>query len=64
MRSTVILAMFGTLLLQPAGNSADANAQCQSSCASEKASRDVNCPPLNEDGQARSQWLWESREFE
>ena len=63
MRSILILAIFGILLLQPTMSSADPSAECHSECASEKASRDENCPPPGEDtDQARTQCLQESQE--
>jgi hypothetical protein len=64
MRPILMLAMFGMLLLLPGVSSADANAECQSNCANEKASRDMNCPPPGEDTQqARAQCLQESQEI-
>jgi hypothetical protein len=63
MRSILIVAIFATLLLLPGVNSAETNAECQQSCATEKASRDVNCPPLDADTeQARAQCLQESQD--
>ena len=63
MRLILILAIFGTLLLLPGANSAETNAECQTRCATEKASRDVNCPPPGEDpDQARAQCLQESQD--
>jgi hypothetical protein len=60
MRSIIILAIFGFLLMQPAVSFADANAECQSGCANEKASRDVNCPTGEDTAVERTQCLRES----
>jgi hypothetical protein len=49
MRSILILAISGTLLLLPGVSPADTNAECQSACINEKATRDPNCPPPGED---------------
>jgi len=63
MRSILILVIFGTLLLLPRMSSSETNAECQSRCATEKASRDVNCPPPGEEtDQARAQCLQESQD--
>lgn len=62
MRSILILAIFGTLLLLPRVGSAETNAECQTRCATEKASRDVNCPPGDETDQVRAQCLHESQD--
>jgi len=63
MRSILILAIFGTLLLLPGVSAAETNAECQTRCATEKASRDINCPPAAEDAeQARTQCLQESQD--
>lgn len=63
MRSILILVIFGTLLLLPCVGSAETNAECQTRCAAEKESRDVNCPPPGEEtDQARAQCLQESQD--
>jgi hypothetical protein len=63
MRSILIFTMFGTLLLLPSVSSAETNAECQTRCATEKASRDVSCPSPGEDtDQARAQCLQESQD--
>ena len=62
MRSILILAIFGTLLLQPTMSFADANAECLSNCANEKATRDANCPSGEDSGMERGQCLRESQE--
>ncbi len=63
MRSILILAMFGTLLLLPGVSSAETNAECQTRCAAENASRDVNCPsPGGDTDQARAQCLQENQD--
>jgi hypothetical protein len=63
MRSILILVIFGTLLFLPRMGSAETNAECQTRCAAEKASRDVNCPPPGEEAdQARTQCLQESQD--
>jgi hypothetical protein len=62
-RSILIAAVFAALLLLPGVNSAETNAECQQRCATEKASRDANCPPLDADNdQARAQCLQESQD--
>jgi hypothetical protein len=63
MRSILIVAIFATLLLLPGVNSAETNTECQQNCATEKASRDANCPPTDADtDQARTQCLQESQD--
>ncbi len=63
MRSILILAISGTLLLLPGVSSSETNAECQTRCATEKTSRDVNCPSSGEDSdQARAQCLQESQD--
>jgi hypothetical protein len=64
MRSIIILAVLGTLLLLPGVSFADANAECQSNCINEKATRDSNCPPPGEDptNQDRAHCLKESQD--
>ena len=63
MRSIIILALFGTLLLLPGVSSADTNAECRSDCVNEKATRDFNCPPPGEDtDQERAHCMKESQE--
>jgi len=62
MRSILILAIFGTLLLQPAVSSADTSAECQSNCANEKASRDANCPSGENSDYERAHCLRESQQ--
>ena len=63
MRSILILVIFGTLLLLPRVSSAETNAECQTRCATETTSRDVNCPPPgDETDKARAQCLQESKD--
>ena len=62
MRSILILALFGTLLLHPTMSFADASAECQSNCANEKASRDVNCPSGEAADYERAHCLRESQQ--
>jgi hypothetical protein len=63
MRSILILAIFGTLLLLLGLSSAETNAECQTRCATEKTSRDENCPPPSVDtDRARAQCLQESQD--
>jgi hypothetical protein len=59
MRSILIIVMFGTLLLLPKINFAEANSECQTGCATEKAPKEANCPAPGEDDQARAQCLQE-----
>ena len=61
MRSIIILAMFGTLLLLPVVSSAETNMECVTRCAAEKASKDANCPS-SDDPDQRTQCLQESQE--
>ena len=63
MRSILILVIFGTLLLLPCVGAAETNAECQTRCAAEKASRDVTCPPPGvEPDQARAECMQESQD--
>jgi hypothetical protein len=63
MRSILVLAVFGTLLLLPGVSAAETNTECQTRCATEKTSRDTNCPPVDADAdQARAQCLRESQD--
>ena len=62
MRSIIILALFGILLLQPTMSPADDNAECQSNCVNEKVSRDGNCPSGEDTAIERAQCLRESQE--
>jgi len=62
MRTILILAVFGALLLQPAVIFADANADCRSNCANEKASRDISCPSGEDNALERDQCMRESLE--
>lgn len=63
MRSILILAIFGTLLLLPGVSSAETD-ECQTSCATEKKSSDVNCllPDAYTDQGERAQCLLESQD--
>lgn len=47
MRSILILALFGTLLLAGV-SSAETNAECKARCAAEKASNDESCQQAEE----------------
>ncbi len=62
MRSIIILAIFGTLLLLPVVSSAETNVECVTLCAAEKASKDANCPSSDDPDLARTQCLQESQE--
>ena len=58
MRSIIILALFGILLLLPGVTFAETSAECQARCASESASRAASCPrPSFGTDQERSQCL-------
>jgi hypothetical protein len=59
MRLLLVVAIFGTLLLLPGVNYAEPNAECQTGCATEKASKEANCQPPGEADQARAQCLQE-----
>jgi len=63
MRSILIFAIFGSLLLLPGVNFAETNAECQTRCTTEKALRDENCPSPGEDtDQSRAQCLQDSQD--
>lgn len=63
MRVILNLTLFGALLLLPGVSFADANAECQSDCINERATRDTNCPPPGEDtDQDRAHCLKESQD--
>lgn len=57
MRSVLILAMFGMLLLLPVLSHAETTAECQARCSTEMSSGLANCPPPG--GEARAQCLQE-----
>lgn len=48
MKSMLIIAMLGMLLLLPGVSSAETNAECRAACTTEKISRDEICPPAGE----------------
>ncbi len=60
MRSIFFLALFGALLLQAPASFAETAAECQTRCADEKAARDAECQPGNDD-EGRAQCLQESQ---
>jgi len=62
MRSILILALFGSLLLLPGVNFAETNAECQSRCTDEKAAKETNCPPGEDTDQERTQCLQEAQD--
>jgi len=62
MQSILILVMFGILMFLPDLSIAETNAECQTTCATEKSARDANCPPGEDTDQARVQCLQESQE--
>ena len=58
MRSIIILALFGILLLLPGVTFSETSAECHARCASESASRAASCPrPSFGTDQERSQCL-------
>ena len=60
MRSILILAMFGMLLLIPGASPAETFAECQTGCSTEMSSAAANCPPPGEEG--RAECLQENQE--
>ncbi len=63
MQPILILTVIGTLLLLPGSSSAETNAECQTRCAADKATRDEGCPQADnneETDQARAQCLQDS----
>ena len=63
MRSIVIIASLGIILLLSGVCFAETNAECMTRCAAERALRDEGCPPAAYDGDpVRAQCLQESNE--
>ncbi len=63
MHAILILTIIATLLLLPGAGAAETNAECQTRCAVEKATRDAACPPSDQDedtDRARLQCLQDS----
>ena len=60
MRSILILAVFGMLLLKPCVSSAETFAECLTRCSSEMTASAANCPPPGDE--ARALCLQENQE--
>jgi hypothetical protein len=63
MQAILILTIIGILLVLPGASIAETNAECQTRCGSEKATRDADCPPPDRDedtDRARAQCLQDS----
>jgi hypothetical protein len=53
MRSVLILAIFGLLLLAPGVSPAETSAECQTKCSMDMSSAAANCPPPGDEGRMR-----------
>ena len=60
MRSVIILAMFGMLLLEPGASSAETFTECLTRCSTELQSGAANCPPPGDE--ARAQCIQDNQE--
>lgn len=63
MQTIFILTVIGALLLLPGSSTAETTAECQTRCAIDKSTIDINCPPADKDeetDQARAQCLQDS----
>ncbi len=64
LRSVLILALGGTLMLLPMLALADPPAECETTCADDKQTRDTNCESFTDETEpSRPQCLLESQEI-
>lgn len=53
MRSIIILAVFGLLLIRPGASRAETTAECHTGCSIEMSSGITNCPPPTDAARAQ-----------